>query len=594
MLTFFGLYTFIASLSLAFSSHVHRKRPQPQLAPAVLLREFFRDAGKVNKRTLANLSKWPPTLIEGLRVLLKGGAAVARLHDAFDIQRSLPHGHVAAVLGTLRKLRLDRTIAGADSPERRRVLAMIVARILDPGSKLATARGLAADTARDSLAETLGLGEIDEDDLYAAMDWLLERQDAIERRLARRHLKDGALVLYDLTSVYLEGRRCPLGRRGYSRDGKRGKLQIEFGLLCDAEGRPVAVEVFHGNTADPATVGAQIDKLRRRFGFSKVVLVGDRGMLTEARIREDVKPAGLDWISALRGPAVRSLVESGAVQLSLFDETDLVEVRSDAYPGERLMVCRNPLLAEARARKRDELLQATEALLDPIVAATKRKKRRLKGADKIGVRVGKVVGQYKMAKHFELEIEENSFGYRRTPESIAAEAALDGLYVVRTSLAETQLDAEGTVRAYKRLSAVERAFRSLKTVDLKVRPVFHHAANRVRAHVLLCMLAHYVEWHLRERLKPLLFDDDDPAAAEAARASIVAPAQVSEAAKEKARSKRTANGHPVHSFRTLLGDLATIARNRVVPRLPGAEPFEVLTRPTALQREAFKLLDVRL
>ena len=594
MLTFFGLYTFIASLSLAFSSHVHRKRPQPQLAPAVLLRESFRDAGKVNKRTLANLSKWPPTLIEGLRVLLKGGAAVARLHDAFDIQRSLPHGHVAAVLGTLRKLRLDRTIAGADSPERRRVLAMIVARILDPGSKLATARGLAADTARDSLAETLGLGEIDEDDLYAAMDWLLERQDAIERRLARRHLKDGALVLYDLTSVYLEGRRCPLGRRGYSRDGKRGKLQIEFGLLCDAEGRPVAVEMFHGNTADPATVGAQIDKLRRRFGFSKVVLVGDRGMLTEARIREDVKPAGLDWISALRGPAVRSLVESGAVQLSLFDETDLVEVRSDAYPGERLMVCRNPLLAEARARKRDELLQATEALLDPIVAATKRKKRRLKGADKIGVRVGKVVGQYKMAKHFELEIEENSFGYRRTPESIAAEAALDGLYVVRTSLAETQLDAEGTVRAYKRLSAVERAFRSLKTVDLKVRPVFHHAANRVRAHVLLCMLAHYVEWHLRERLKPLLFDDDDPAAAEAARASIVAPAQVSEAAKEKARSKRTANGHPVHSFRTLLGDLATIARNRVVPRLPGAEPFEVLTRPTALQREAFKLLGVRL
>ena len=568
--------------------------PNRNSPPTVLLRESFRDAGKVNKRTLANLSKWPPTLIEGLRVLLKGGAAVARLHDAFDIQRSLPHGHVAAVLGTLRKLRLDRTIAGADSPERRRVLAMIVARILDPGSKLATARGLAADTARDSLAETLGLGEIDEDDLYAVMDWLLERQDAIERRLARRHLKDGALVLYDLTSVYLEGRRCPLGRRGYSRDGKRGKLQIEFGLLCDAEGRPVAVEVFHGNTADPATVGAQIDKLRRRFGFSKVVLVGDRGMLTEARIREDVKPAGLDWISALRGPAVRSLVESGAVQLSLFDETDLVEVRSDAYPGERLMVCRNPLLAEARARKRDELLQATEALLDPIVAATKRKKRRLKGADKIGVRVGKVVGQYKMAKHFELEIEENSFGYRRTPESIAAEAALDGLYVVRTSLAETQLDAEGTVRAYKRLSAVERAFRSLKTVDLKVRPVFHHAANRVRAHVLLCMLAHYVEWHLRERLKPLLFDDDDPAAAEAARASIVAPAQVSEAAKEKARSKRTANGHPVHSFRTLLGDLATIARNRVVPRLPGAEPFEVLTRPTALQREAFKLLGVRL
>ena len=568
--------------------------PNRHSPPAVLLRESFRDAGKVKKRTLANLSKWPPTLIEGLRVLLKGGAAVSRLDEAFDIVRSKPHGHVAAVLGTLRKLRLERTIAGADSPERRHVLAMIVARIVDPGSKLATARGLAADTARDSLAETLGLQDCDEDDLYAAMDWLLERQDAIERRLARRHLKDGALVLYDLTSVYLEGRRCPLGRRGYSRDGKRGKLQIEFGLLCDAEGRPVAVEVFDGNTADPATVGVQIDKLRHRFGFSKVVLVGDRGMLTEARIREAVKPAGLDWISALRGPAVRSLVESGAVQLSLFDEKDLVEIRSDAYPGERLMVCRNPLLAEERARKRDELLQATEALFEPIVAATKRERWRLKGQDKIGVRVGKVVGKYKMAKHFELKIGEESFGYRRKPESIAAEAALDGLYVVRTSLAETQLDAEGTVRAYKRLSAVERAFRSLKTVDLKVRPVFHHAANRVRAHVLLCMLAYYVEWHLRERLKPLLFDDDDPAAAEAARPSVVAPAKVSESARDKARSKRAANGLPVHSLRTLLGDLATIAHNRVVPRMPGAEPFEVLTRPTALQREAFKLLGVRL
>ena len=567
--------------------------PNRNSPPAILLREGWRENGKVKKRTLANLTKWPPQKIDALRRVLRNEPLIGR-EDAFDIQRSLPHGHVAAVLGTLRKLRLDRTIAGADSPERQRTLAMIVARILDPGSKLATARGLAEATARDSLAETLALGEIDEDDLYAAMDWLLERQDAIERRLARRHLKDGALVLYDLTSVYLEGRRCPLGRRGYSRDGKRGKLQIEFGLLCDAEGRPVAVEVFHGNTADPATVGAQVDKLRHRFGFSRVVLVGDRGMLTEARIREDVKPAGLDWISALRGPAVRSLVESGAVQLSLFDEKDLVEIRSDAYPGERLMVCRNPLLAEERARKRDELLQATEALLDPIVAATKREKWRLKGQDKIGVRVGKVVGKYKMAKHFELEIEEDSFGYRRKPESIAAEAALDGLYVVRTSLAETQLDAEATVRAYKRLSAVERAFRSLKTVDLKVRPVFHRTAERVRAHVLLCMLAYYVEWHLRERLKPLLFDDDDPAAAEAARMSVVAPAKVSDAAREKARSKRTANGLPVHSFRTLLGDLATIAKNRVVPQVPGAEPFEVLTRPTALQREAFKLLGVRL
>ena len=567
--------------------------PNRNSPPAVLLRESFRDAGKVRKRTLANLSKWPPALVEGLRVLLKGGTAVSGTGDAFDIVRSRPHGHVAAVLGTLRDLRLDRTIAGADSPERRRAVAMIVARILDPGSKLAAARGLAGATSRDSLAGTLGLEDCGEDDLYAAMDWLLERQDAIERRLARRHLEDGALVLYDLTSVYLEGRHCPLGRRGYSRDGKRGKLQIEFGLLCDAGGRPVAVEVFDGNTADPATVGAQIDKLRRRFGLSRVVLVGDRGMLTEARIRDDVRPAGLDWISALRGPAVRSLVESGAVQMSLFDETDLVEIRSDAYPGERLMVCRNPLLAEERARKREELLRATEALLDPVVAATRRDRRPLKGEDEIGLRVGKVVGKYKMAKHFDLDIEEDSFGYRRKPASIAAEAALDGLYVVRTSLAETRLDAEGAVRAYKRLSAVERAFRSLKTVDLKVRPVFHRTADRVRAHVFLCMLAYYVEWHMRQRLAPLLFDDHDPAAAEAARTSIVAPARVSDAATAKARGKRTADGLPVHSFRTLLGDLATITRNRVVLRMSGAEPFDILTRPTALQREAFRLLGVR-
>ena len=568
--------------------------PNRNSPPAILLRESFREDGKVRKRTLANLSKWPATLVKGLKILLKGGRAVARLEDAFHIARSLPHGHVAAVLGTLKKLRLDRSIAGTASPERQRVIALIAARILDPGSKLATARGLAQATARDSLAETLGIGDTDENDLYAAMDWLLERQDAIERRLAKRHLADGALVLYDLTSSYLEGRRCPLAKRGHSRDGKRGKLQIEFGLLCDREGCPVAVEVFDGNTADPMTVGTQIDKLRHRFGLHRVVLVGDRGMLTEARIREDVKPAGLDWVSALRSSAIRELVESGAVQMSLFDETDLIEIRSKAYPGERLMVCRNPLLAAERARKREDLLQATEALLEPIAAATTREKRRLAGKDKIGLRVGKSIGKYKMAKHFELDIADHSFGYRRNASSIAREAALDGLYIVRTSLTAAELDAEGTVRAYKRLSTVERAFRSLKTVDLKVRPIFHHAANRVRAHVFLCMLAYYVEWHMRQRLKPLLFDDDDAAAAEAARPSIVAPAEVSASAKDKARSKHTADGLPVHSFRTLLGDLATVAKNRVVPNIPGSEPFETITRPTKLQRQALALLGVRL
>ena len=568
--------------------------PNRNSPPAILLRESYRDAGKVRKRTLANLSKWPSHLVEGLRVLLKGGTAVADLTTAFDILRSHPHGHVAAVLGTLRKLRLDRLIASAASPERERAIALIVARILAPGSKLATARGLAADTARDSLAEMLGIDTVDEDELYAAMDWLLERQSTIEQRLAKRHLSDGALVLYDLSSTYFEGRCCPLAKRGYSRDGKRDKLQIVFGLLCNREGCPVAVEVFEGNTADPATVGAHIEKLRRRFALSRVVLVGDRGMLTDARIRDELVPAGLDWVSALRAPAIRALVESGAVQRSLFDDTDLAEIRSDAYPRERLIVCRNARLADERARKREALLQATEALLAPIVAATAREKRPLKGQAKIALRVGKVIGQYKMAKHFELDITETALAYRRKADAIAAEAALDGLYIVRTSVPATELDAEQTVRAYKGLSVVERAFRSLKTVDLKVRPIYHYAASRVRAHVFLCMLAYYVEWHMRQRLKPLLFDDEEPEVAQAARASVVAPAEVSPSAQDKARSKRTASGESVHSLRSLLDDLATITKNRVVTPLAGAEPFELITRPTALQRKAFKLLGVRL
>ena len=568
--------------------------PNRNSPPAVLLRESYREGRKVKKRTLANLSKCPPEVVEGLRVLLKGGTAVKQLPEAFEIERSLPHGHAAAALGAIERLGLPRLIDSQPSPQRDRTVALIAARILHPGSKLAAARGLAEETARDTLGEALGLGAVSEDDLYAAMDWLLTRQADIERRLAKRRLKEGTLVLYDLTSVYLEGRRCPLAKRGHSRDGKRSKLQIEFGLLCDAEGCPVAVEVFKGNTADPMTVGAQIKKLKDRFGLARVVLVGDRGMLTEARIREEVKPAGLDFIGALRSSAIRSLVESGAVQMSLFDQTDLIEVRSDAYPGERLMVCRNPQLAQERSRKREALLQATEKLLAPIAKATRREKGPLKGEDKIALRVGKVIGKYKMAKHFALDIKDQSFGYRRDAESIAREAALDGLYVVRTSLPASELDAQGTVRAYKRLSAVERAFRSLKTVDLKVRPVFHYTEGRVRAHVLLCTLAYYVEWHMRGWLKPLLFDDEDPAGAEAARASVVAPAKVSESARRKARSKRTANGLPVHSFQTLLADLATVAKNQVVPRLPGAQPFTVITRPTALQSEAFRLLGVRL
>ena len=566
--------------------------PNRHSPPAVLLREGWRENGKVRKRTVANLSSWPLEKVETLRRLLKNEPLVGR-DEAFDIVRSLPHGHVAAVLGTLKKLGLDRLIDPKPSPRRNQVLAMIAARILEPASKLATARGLAEATAVSTLGEILEAG-LDEDDLYDAMDWLLERQERIERSLARRHLEEGSLVLYDMTSVWMEGTRCPLARRGHSRDGRKGTLQITFGLLCNRDGCPVSVEVFPGNTADPNTVGSQVAAVRQRFSLARVVLVGDRGMLTAARIREEVKPSGLDWISALRGPAIRALVEAGDVEMSLFDERDLVEITSDAYPGERLMVCRNPLLAEDRARKRSELLEATEALLEPIAAATRRDRRRLKGREKIGERVGKVIGKYKMAKHIAWSIDDDGvLTWWRDEASISAEARLDGLYVIRTSLPASELDGPGTVRAYKRLSSVERAFRSLKTVDLKVRPVFHRTEPRVRAHVFLCMLAYYVEWHMRHKLKPVLFDDEDAEGAEARRPSVVAPAAVSPSARAKKAAKTTPDGDPVHSLRTLLDDLATITRNTVAPRLPGAEPFQVTTRPTPLQMRILDHLGVR-
>ena len=569
--------------------------PNRSSPPAVLLRESYREGKKVRKRTLANLSKWPEHLIEGLRVLLRGGTAVEDPEEAFDIVRSRPHGHVAAVLGTVRRLRLERLLERAPSRPRTLVVAMLVARILEPRSKLATARALHTDTLAHSLGELLEVDDADEDELYAAMDWLLERQPRIETALAKRHLEQGALVLYDVTSTYFEGRQCPLARLGHSRDGKRGTLQIVFGLLCNRQGCPIAVEVFEGNTADPKTLRPQIEKLRQRFGLTRVVLVGDRGMLTEARIREELEPLeGVDWVSALRAPAIRHLVESGVLQLSLFDEKDLVELSSPEYPGERLVVCKNPLLAEERTRKREDLLQATERELDKVVAATSRAQRRLRGQDKIALRVGRVIHKYKVAKHFELEITEHSFSYRRHEKHIAAEAALDGLYVIRTSVSSQVMDAQETVRAYKGLSEVERAFRSYKSVDLKVRPIYHHLPDRVRAHVFLCMLAYYVEWHMREKLAPMLFDDDDPATAQAARASIVAPAQPSPSAREKAHTQRTADGHPVHSFHTLLDDLATIVKNRIQPKLPGAIPFDKITRPTSLQQRALNLLGVRL
>ena len=560
---------------------------------SVLLRHSYRQDGKVKHLTVANLSHLQPDLVDVIERACRGETLVSPT-QAFTIQRSLPHGHVAAVLGTLRRLGLDRTIAARPSPRRQAALALIAQRVLDPVSKLATARALDLKTGQSTLGECLGLGDVDEDNLYDAMDWLLGQQSKIEKALAKKHLEDGALVLYDLTSAYFEGRSCPLAQHGYSRDGKRGKLQIEFGLLCNGEGCPVAVEVFEGNVADPLTVRSQVEKLRQRFGLRRVVLVGDRGMLTEARLREDLRPEeGVDFITSLRAPAIRSLVEQGAIQLSLFDERDLVEVRSPEYPGERLVVCRNPLLAEDRGRRREELLCATEEALLKIAAATARRKNPLRGRDQIGLRVGRVIDRHKMAKHFVLEIREEGFSFRRDEGRIAQEAALDGLYVIRTSLGEEELDAKGVVGAYKSLSRVERAFRSLKSVELKVRPIHHRLADRVRAHVLVCMLAYYVEWHMRRSLAPLLFDDADPEAGGARRESVVAPACRSASAEKKARTKRTSEGMPVQSFASLLAHLSTLTRNTCIqPELGEEHPITLLAQPTAVQQRALELLGV--
>lgn len=566
--------------------------PNRSSPPAILLREGFREGGKVKTRTLANLSEWPEEKINALRRVLRG-EVVRSAADDFEIIRTRPHGHVAAVLGVLRRVGLDALLGSKRSPERDRVVGMIVARVLEPASKLATARELRAETLTSTLGELLELGSVDEDELYEAMDWLLERQARIEDRLAERHLSEATLALYDVTSTYFEGRCCPLARFGHSRDGKPHKLQIVFGLLTNADGCPVAVEVFEGNTADPRTLAPQLEKIRERFGLKRLIIVGDRGMITTARIREDLQgSSGLDWITALRAPAIAKLVEAGSLQLGLFDERDLAEISDPAYPSERLVVCRNRLLAEERTRKRLELLEATERELAKVVAATTRRRNPLHGQARIGLRVGKVLGRFKMQKHFRLTIEDTTFRYERNQERIDREAALDGIYVIRTSVPREVLSSEEAVRYYKRLSVVERAFRSLKTVDLKVRPIHHRLGDRVRAHVFLCMLAYYVEWHMRARWAPILFDDDDKAQAEAQRPSVVAPAQRSPRAQRKARTKKTDDGQPVHSFQTLLQDLATVAKNRVRSKSVGGATFEIMTTPTQLQQHAFDLLDV--
>ena len=559
-----------------------------------LLRRTYRDAGQVKHETLGNLSRLPAATIELIRRAVRGDALVPP-DEAFDVIRSRPHGHVAAVVGTARKVGLPALLAATRSRERDLVEALIAARLLDPCSKLATARALGAATEESSLGESLGVADADEDALYAAMDWLLARQGHVEQALARRHLTDGGLILYDVTSTYFEGRKCPLAKFGHSRDGKRDKLQIVFGLLTNGDGCPVAVEVFAGNTGDPKTLPAQIKKIRERFAIARVVLVGDRGMLTDARLREDLRPIeGLDWITALRAPAIQALAAGGALQLTLFDQQDLAEITHPDYPGERLLVCKNPALAEERTRKRGELLEATERELAKIAAATARAKRPLRGQARIALRVGKVLGRRKVGKHFTLEITDTSFRATRNEAIIAQEAALDGIYVLRTSVAADRLATAEAVRSYKRLASIERAFRSLKTVDLKVRPIHHRKADRVRAHVFLCMLTYYVEWHMRRALAPMLFEDDDPAAAEAERRSVVAPAQRSPRAKAKALTKRTEEGEPVHSFQSLLRHLRTIVKDRMRVKSDAAIEFDKITTPTPLQQRALDLLGVSL
>ena len=556
-----------------------------------LLRRTFREGGQVKHETLGNLSHLPASVIELIRRALQGETLVS-MESSFDCVRSLAHGHVAAVLGTLRRLGLDKIIGSRPSAARERVVALIVARVLDAASKLATGRTLDATTATTTLGESLGLGPVAAEDLYAAMDGLLPRQAKIEDELARRHL-DNTLILYDVTSSYFEGRCCPLARHGHNRDGKKGKLQIVIGLLCNQDGCPVAVEVFDGNTGDPTTVASQVEKMRQRFGLARIVLVGDRGMITQARLREDLAPVeGLSWITALRAPQIQALVQQGLVTPSLFDERDLAEITAPDFPGERLIVCRNPLLALERTRKRQELLAATQQRLDAIVVATQRGRRPLRGAAQIGQRVGKVINTYKMAKHFELEITDTSFAYRRDEAKIRAEEALDGIYVVRTDVTAEELDSEQTVTAYKSLSVVERAFRTMKTVNLHIRPIYHHLENRVRAHVFLCMLAYYVEWHMRQALAPITFMDSEPETA--ARLSVVAAAQRSDAANTKAATKHTDDGLPVHSFPTLLDNLGTIVKNWVRPAGQDLEPFVMVTQPNPLQRRAFELLDLPL
>lgn len=557
--------------------------------PAILLRESYRDGAKVKKRTLANLTPLPAHAIEAVERSLRGETLVP-VDDAFEIVRARPHGHVAAVVGMMQRLGLPELLSTRRHPKRQLALAMIAARILEPCSKLATAQRLGADTLSSSLGETLGVEGADADDLYEALDWLQRGQARIEKKLAARHLEEGQRVLWDATTVHFESHTCELAAFGRSKKGK-SQLQVIFGLLATPQGLPVAVEVFRGNTTDPETVAPVLDRVQERFGLRRIVMVGDRGMITDARIREELRPRGVDWITSLRAPTIRKLWRDGPLQLSLFDKQDLAEIYSPDFPGERLLACKNPLLAADRARKRQELLKATEPKLQKIVEATRRKTRPLRGEDKIGVRVGRALATSKVAKHFRYEITEGAFTFERDEASIAEEAALDGIYVIRTNVAAEEMGSEEVVRAYKGLSEVEQAFRVLKDFALEVEPIRHRREDRVRAHVFLCMLAYYVRKHMEQALAPILLTDHDPEGAKARLDSIVAPARRSQAGERKIRRQRTDEGEPARSFQTLLADLKTLTKNEI--RVDGTEvTFHKYARPTPLQEKAFDLLGV--
>lgn len=556
--------------------------PNRNSRPAILLREAWREGKTIKKKTVANLTDWPEEKIEALRRVLKGETLLAP-REAFRIEQSLPHGHVEAILGTIKKIGLDAVIASKRSRERDLVVAMIAERLIHPSSKLATTRLMHATT----IAEELSVADADEDDLYAALDWLYARQDRIEKKLAGRHLRNGSLVLYDVTSSYYEGHTCPLARFGHDRDEK-GKQIIVYGVLTDQEGCPVAVTVYPGNTGDPATVSDQVAKLKERFGLDHLVLVGDRGMVTEAQIEKIKDIPGVGWISALRSPAIRGLVKEGSIQMSLFDTQGFAEITSPEYPGERLIACYNPLLAEERRRKRNELLDVTEKKLEAIVRAVARRTKTPLGKAEIGKKVGSVVNTLKMGKHFILTIEDGSFAFVRNRESITQEEALDGIYVIRTN--EQALSPDQVIRNYKNLAQVERVFRTFKGIDLLVRPIWLRTPDHVKAHIFLCMLAYYVEWHMRKALGPLLFDDEELPERRKTR-HPVEPAEASPSAKRKKSVKLTHDGFPVQSFGTLLVNLSTRCRNRCrIAADPKAPAFTLVTDPTPLQTRAFDLL----